>query len=459
MTIRLRLTLWYSGLLLVLIALLGMTVLVTLDRTLHRQVDSTLREVARDAQKQAAFVLVDPQGEPITFTPLYPQVDTFGSEVYIQFWRKGETDYPVSLSYNLGTHYAPLDKKGLAYDYETSNDVTIDNVKLRVITRPIFVHDRLVGHVQVAASLKPVETALDRLLTIMLSGGLIALGASFMLGNWLAGRVVKPISSIAGTAQQIVDADDLEKRIPHDGPKDEIGHLTTTINQMLERLEKLFNSQRRFVSDISHELRTPLTSIIGNVELARRYGLQPDMLGIIEAESHRINRLINDLLMLAQADIAQLPLSKNRIQLDRLLREVFANVQMLAKEGVALRLEKTSPLEIEGDGERLKQLLMQLINNALTYTNQGSITLSLHQNGEWAEIHVVDTGIGIPAEDLPHIFDRFYRVDKARSRQAGGTGLGLSIAKWIAEAHGGTLTAQSQPQHGSTFTLRLPLAK
>jgi signal transduction histidine kinase len=222
-------------------------------------------------------------------------------------------------------------------------------------------------------------------------------------------------------------------------------------------LERLFTLQRRFVGDVSHELRTPLTTIKGNLDLLQRYN-DPKSISNISSEVDRMGRLVGDLLLLAQADAGQIPLEMTTFDLDALLLEIYEEAHILSNRKHQIHLgENFEQVRIRGDKDRLKQLLLNLVTNAIRYTPQGgSVTLSLAEKDGMIAASVSDTGQGIPPEDLKHIFDRFYRTDKARSRAAGGTGLGLSIVKWITEAHQGRLEVQSQEGKGTTFTVLLP---
>jgi signal transduction histidine kinase len=232
---------------------------------------------------------------------------------------------------------------------------------------------------------------------------------------------------------------------------------------MLARLETLFQAQQRLVADVSHELRTPLTTIQGNLDLLRR-GAADDLITRGEAlrtigdQTTRMRRLINDLLLLAQAD-AGLKLRLQPVELDTLLLEVYREAQVMAQsQGVSVRLGAEDQALVQGDGDRLRQLLLNLVDNAIKYTSAGGqVTLGLSRSDGWAQVTVSDTGVGIAAEDLPHIFERFYRADRSRGR-SGGSGLGLSIAEWIAQAHGGRIQVTSQVGKGSTFTVWLPEA-
>jgi two-component system OmpR family sensor kinase len=273
-----------------------------------------------------------------------------------------------------------------------------------------------------------------------------------------------PIDRITQTAGRIARAQDLDRRLPVPPTDDEVGRLVSTFNAMLERLDRLFQAQQRLGADVSHELRTPLTTIRGNVDLLRRGAADDPVeraaaLDAIEGEVDRMSRLVADLLLLAQAE-AGMKLEKQPVELDTLILQVYRQAQLmsatrfLSDERVAIHLGHEDQAIIEGDPDRLKQLLLNLIDNALKYTPPGGyVTISLYRDQNWVRISVEDTGIGIPPEVLPHIFDRFYRAQREGRK---GVGLGLSIARWIAEAHGGHLEVESQVGEGTTFTLWLP---
>jgi signal transduction histidine kinase len=262
---------------------------------------------------------------------------------------------------------------------------------------------------------------------------------------------------MSAVARQITNADDLSRRVPYTERSDEIGVLARSFNQLLERLERLFQTQQRLMADVSHELRTPLTAIRGNVDLMRRMGsTDPESLTIIQEETERMTRLVGDLLLLARADAGGLPLDMKRVELDTIFFEVYRQVNLM-QAPVDIQVVTVDPVCVHGDADRIKQLLLNLISNAIKYTAPGGkVKLGLSNHNGWAHITISDTGEGIPEEDLPFIFDRFYRVDKARARSKGGVGLGLSIAKWIAQAHGGEINAKSVINEGTTFTIILP---
>jgi two-component system, OmpR family, sensor kinase len=459
MTIRLRLIVYYSGLLIIILSLFGIAVFGMLQWTMRGQVDTTLKRVLNEVlEETGGTVKTAPDGTP-QLTAYVPRLDTFRTPgIYVQIWEVYNGETLFSKSENLGTFNDPLDPKAIGEEKEVHSIVTINGTNLRVITKPIVIEGRVVGNVQAAASLTLIEAASDRLLKIMLGGGLIALILSLLIGDWLARRTLRPIGSIVSTAQSIAAADDLSRRIPNTGPQDELGRMVSVFNETLSRLENLFKAQRRFVADVSHELRSPLTTIQGNLDLVRLYGNDPRSIEAMESEVKRMSRLVGDLLLLAQADAGQIPLEMEALDIDQLVLEIYGEAGFLSQGKHRFKLGQLDQVRVNADVDRLKQLLLNLVSNAIKYTpDDGSVSMSVTRQGTNVYVTVEDTGVGIPAEDLAHIFDRFYRVDKARSRAAGGTGLGLSIAQWIAEAHGGEILVASEFGKGTTFTVVLPI--
>jgi len=275
----------------------------------------------------------------------------------------------------------------------------------------------------------------------------------------MIGRALSPVKKVTATAQSIASSSDLSRRVNYRGSKDEIGQLAATFDQMIEQLDWLMRSQRSFVADASHELRGPLTVIRGNVDLLKRNLREEDRsesIRVLETEMTRMTRVVNDLLVLAEVESGQLD-REQTVSLKELLLDAHERALLLAG-GRQVVIERQEDLWVKGDAHRLDQLIGNLVGNAIKYTpERGTVTLSLYQDGDWARLDVADTGMGIPAEHLPHIFERFYRVDKAHSRRSGGSGLGLAIVKGIAEQHGGKVSVTSEPGKGSTFSVWLRL--
>jgi len=340
----------------------------------------------------------------------------------------------------------------------------VGNAHIRVLSVPLSINNRPVGTLQLAASLSIVDTTQKTLLTILVFGTLSSMAVAALAVSFTTYHALAPLGNVTETALQITRADDLSQRIPYQGlSDDEVGQLIHAFNQTLSRLENLFHSQRRFIADVGHELRTPLTVIKGNVNLMRKLGCGDDeSLDSIEAEVDRLTRMVGDLLLLARAESGKLPLERHVVELDTLLLEVLQQTQVLAAARLDLRLGDIDQVLVCGDRDRLKQVLLNLIGNAIKYTPEGGeVIAGLGKDGDQACVTISDNGLGIPAEDLPHIFERFFRTEKSRTRSKDGKGfgLGLSIAYWIVRHHGGQIDVDSKEGRGTTFSVWLPLAQ
>ena len=315
-------------------------------------------------------------------------------------------------------------------------------------------------YVEALAPLGSIDQSM-RIFRFLLAGLAVGGLAVALAGSWLvAGAALRSVATMVETAGSIAHSRDLSKRIDVPRHRDEIGRLARTFNAMLASIEDAYTAQQRFVSDASHEMRAPLTAIQANLDLLQRHPEMSDAdraeaLAEAERESTRLTRLVADLLALARAD-AGISLRLSIVDLDAVVLEVVGNSRQLT-HGQALTLDNLEPVRIRGDADRLKQLLLILLDNALKYTPPGgSVMVELRSDGDDAEIIVRDTGVGIAEQDLPHVFERFYRADPARSRDPGGTGLGLPIAEWIARQHGGRIDIASRAGDGTTVTVHLP---
>lgn len=449
MSLRWRLTLWYGAILGSVLLLFGSGVFLLLSYSLTRQIDETLSRTSADILR---FSRRDVRG--IVLPPL-----ELTANVFVQVW---DTEGQLAVrSPNLANVDEPFDAEALAAGGRSFGERVVDGVHLRVLTVPIVVEGgELAGHLQLATSLEVVDAAKDLLLGVLGIGGVLALALAAGGGWATAWAALRPLEVVTTTALQISRTDDLARRIPVSGPSnDEVGRLVDAFNQTLQRMENLFETQRRFLADVSHELRTPLTTIRGNVDLLRRMGgVDAEALDSVAGEVDRMTRLVRDLLLLAQAESGNLPLAREPVELDTLLLEVYQQAKLLAQERVDVRLGGEDRVTIPGDRDRLKQVLLNLVANALDHTPEGgTVTLSLAAVGEYARLTVSDTGAGIPRQELPRIFERFYRIDPSRRRKAGGgAGLGLSIAYWIVKNHQGRIEVASEPGRGATFSVWLP---
>ena len=320
--------------------------------------------------------------------------------------------------------------------------------------------------VEAGKSYDSVEDTLETFATVLAVGGLLAFLLSVCGAYLLARAALSPVEAVVSSAREMTEGD-LSQRLPVAHPRDEIGRLTTTINGLLARLEAAFarreealSRQRRFAADASHELRTPLTSIAGYAQMLEEWGLRDprtarEGVAAIRQESERMQRLVEGLLALTRGDEGA-PLEIEHHDLAAVAEEAARTAPTAAGEKIAVRyLPPEQPVNAPFDRNRIQQVASILLDNALKYTPEGGkVTVTVRESNGWAALEVSDTGVGIPEDQLPLIFERFYRADKARA--SSGAGLGLSIARQIAEAHGGKIEVESTPGKGSTFTLLLP---
>jgi two-component system, OmpR family, sensor kinase len=332
--------------------------------------------------------------------------------------------------------------------------------QLRLLVMPVHPDGSHGPLLVVAESLEPVQRTLAQARLLLLICGTLALGLAAGGAAVLTGQALGPIARLTRAAANIAATGHYQERVPLPQRNDEIGQLATTINELIATVERTLGQQRQFLADTSHELRSPLTVVLANLNLLRRDLDQREReLSVHEAtaEAQRMRKLVNDLLLLAQADAAQV-IAQTPVHLDQLVKEVVATARRQAADH-QIHTQVEESVIVTGDWERLTQLLRNLLENALYHTPPATrIDVRLCCSENMAQLVVADSGPGIAADDLAHIWDRFYRVDKARSRTLGGTGLGLAIVKYIAEAHGGNASVVSEPARGTTFAVLLPLA-
>ncbi|MBI2412169.1 MAG: HAMP domain-containing protein [Deltaproteobacteria bacterium] len=465
-SIRTRLTFWYVTLLTLSLIGFGAAFSYSLLKIYMYRTDNQISSVAN----MMVHTVVKPSGQmflPRDFDIILERffgIRTAGN--YIQVLDPlGKT---VARSSNLEGMRLPItrDTYHAAVNGATTFEVirNVGKYPVRVVTKPIFVPEKgLVAIVQVGSSLEGIDEIFHSLAYIFMLGAAASVVIASAVGWFLAKKALRPVAEITKLARKI-EAENLNERITIEVPNDEIGRLASTMNEMIARLEKSFRQIKQFTGDASHELKTPLTILKGEMEIALRS--KDDVNAMREAlkssleEIDRMNDIVRNLLDLAKMDVEKESQPKESVDLEKLLKERLEHFRRLALDsGIEMYILKSIPLIVRGDRVRISQLLSNLIDNAIKYTPRGgTVELSLAGEGGQAVFRVRDTGVGISKEDAPFVFDRFYRVDKARSRDVGGAGLGLSICKGIAEAHGGTLEVTSVPGKGSTFVAKLPLA-
>ena len=455
MSLRIRLTLLYTTIVGGILLLFGLAVYYSVSLTVIHQLDDTLKIRAETVYMNTR---VDDSGR---LTVSLPQLD-LPEDVFVQVW--GKDDSLISASQNIRILNSPLDVSGMLSPIPVFRDVNRGGARLRVLTVPLVAGNRQEGILQVGIRMDVVNATQETLLEVLLIGTVLAIIAAGLAAWFSSLEALQSLDNVTKAALQITSADDLSRRIPYSGsPNDEVGQLVAAFNLTLSRLENLFTTQRRFLADVGHELRTPLTVIKGNVGLMRKIkDFDEESLVTIEDEVDRLTRMVGDLLLLAQAESGKIPLANELVELDTLLLEVLNQMQVLTRDRLKLSLGDIDQVLVCGDRDRLKQVAVNLIGNAINYTPRGGeIIVGLGKVNDKAQFTVTDNGPGIPPDDLPHIFERFYRGEKSRTRQKDGKGygLGLSIAYWIIRNHGGRIEVNSAVGQGTTFCVWLPLAE
>jgi heavy metal sensor kinase len=479
-SLRFKLTLWYVLILGILLTSFSSFLYFTLSKSLYRDIDNKLKSLAELVASESSsplskfgFGTIDQALESsMNLKPIGKFIQVLDESGNIG--RKSDNLRNVQLPISLNA--LKNASKGLI-TFETNR--TIGNTPLRIMTFPVVENSHVAKIVQIASSLEGVEDALNKLFLILIISVPSTLILASLGGQFLAHKALKPVDHITQTARMIT-SQNLNQRINPPKVKDEISRLIETFNEMISRLDQSFRQMKQFSSDASHELKTPLTILKGEVEVMLRkertsQEYQQTLKSNLE-EINRMSQIVEDLLTLSKADTGEIRLNKEDINLTEILNEVVAQMERLAKTK-KLHLSASNhhqDIHIFGDALRLRELLINLIENGIKYTEEGgSIRIILQkeypplggdqsdgverEKGEFVKIIVSDTGIGIAKEDQERIFNRFFRVDKARSREQGGSGLGLSICKWIVEAHQGEIGVESELAKGSSFIVRLPL--
>lgn len=462
LSLRVKLTLYYLALLTAVLVFFGVAVYTYLARSLVTIIDDSLAHQARAisvrmTQSDTPESAVEEQhGDEVLLAPQILQIIDAQGQIADEPIAAKQHKIPVKPE-----ELTNIPEGGLAF----STVRLPSGEQIRLLTFKTKDANQETFYIRVGQSLSQLQRARRHLSLLLALVAPVALLLGSYGGLLLANQALRPVDRLTRTAKEIGEGD-LSKRVPVPPQKDELGRLATTFNRMIERLQAAFERQRQFTSDASHELRTPLAVMRGDIEIALRRDRQPEeyqrVLTSNLEEILRLTRLVEDLLMLARADSNQAMLRAEPMAFDTLVEQTVDYLMPLAEQKSQTMVYEPpaqGPLMINGDGQRLKQMLLNLIDNAIKYTGKGGkITVSTQQEGKEAVLKISDTGRGIPAEDLPHIFDRFFRHSRNTSdKTVIGFGLGLSIVKWIVDSHGGKIEATSKVGEGTTFTVRIPL--
>lgn len=455
MSLQIRLAMFYTALMGLVVVVFGWAVYARSTEILMSQVDVRLES----AIKNAGNALRNQNGALITYD------DTILLQLY---------DSNGDLLNSTDTSEAALagkviDPKGLSVVLDTrsrySAELVQNDLRYKALSVPIMVDGTNVGVLQAGTSLRFVDEIRTDLLRSLVIIGLAITTISASFGYYTARSALMPLATVTQIATEITHSDDLSLRIPiNRRPPDEVGELIFAFNETMDRLEHLFKGQRRFLADVSHELRTPLTVLQGNAGLMRRMKtFDAEALDSMSKEIARLTRMVEDLLLMAQAESGRLELDMAPVELDTVLLEVYQQARVLAGERKHIQILEIDQVQVMGDRDRLKQVLLNLVSNAIKYTPpDGNISLEMYKQNGNVCISVQDDGIGIHPDDLKYIFERFYRAEKSRTRfidyDQKGFGLGLSIAYWIMMRHNGRIEVESDYGHGATFRMCLPIA-
>ncbi len=453
-SIGVRLTIWYAAAFALALLFLGGAMWFAVQQSLYHAIDESLRDrvegIGRFIEDHKSRLLQDDVREEFrAHGDLFQVLDQDGRWIHRGDALRG-----------IGAAVGPM--------ADAEADGTFENIggngaPLRFLTKNLEIDGR-VYTIQAAASLTELRQGLQGALRVLIPLLPVMLLAASAGGYWLSRRALRPVDQVVQTARSIT-AQNLSQRLAVPKTGDELERLSQTLNEMIARLESAFARISRFTADASHELRTPLTVMRTTAEVALR-GTQGDgsyreALQQIVAEVAHTSHLVDNLLLIAKADSGEEKLSKTRIDMVETIEEAAAEVAVLARvKGLDLQVRLPERAAwVMADRYALRRLFLILLDNGVKYTPSGGrIAVSLVERDGSVAVTVTDSGIGIPEDDLPHVFERFYRVDRARSRAHGGTGLGLAIGRWIVEVHGGTITVQSELERGSVFHVHLPLA-
>jgi len=454
MPLRVRLTLLYIVLLALALAAFGLLVYLIAAKRIYDGVDDSL-----SVQAEAVESLLEPFDGPLSHEDISRnrlELDDEASAGAVFQIRSldGRILYslpqPVNRDLPLPRNAGPKEPKFFSRK--------VGGQRLRILYQPIVRDGQALGSVEVGQSLRETDAALDEIRYVFLSGGLAVLLITSVSAYALAGRALDPVRQLSRLARDIEQTTDFSRRLSGPRAGGEMRELIATFNAMIERVERTLAGQRTFLADSSHELRRPLTVLRTNIDILSDTALPTEereaCLREMRTEAEAMSHLLSDLLLLSREEAQAI--GRASVDYTSLCEEAMARLRA-QDDRHELRADAAPGVRVLGDRERLAQMLWNLLENARQYTPDGGrIELRLRRADGFARVEVQDTGIGILEEDLPHIFERFYRGQSARANHTDGAGLGLAIVKYVAEAHGGIITVSSQPGRGTTFVVNLP---
>jgi heavy metal sensor kinase len=460
--LRTKLTLIYAALFALVLGALGVVAYRTLAALLEVRLDEQLEEMAAGLRRYLRF----PEGKPVLAYDTNDDEQTFFAHTagrYLEVYdaNTGELLYQSPEMDVLDLDLSPDEVKGVVQNLGTG-EIESERIRLRVHNTLIRFDARHTYLLRVGLSLAPTYAALHQfrrtLLLIVPVGLLMAASA----GWWMARLALRPVKELGQAAHEI-SISRLDRRLPLHGTKDELDRLASTFNEVFARLQGAVHQMREFTASVSHELRTPLAALRGEAEVAlaspRSAGYYQHLLESQLEEFDKLSRMVNDLLILARAEAGEIHLRSERVDVASLVRSGVDLLRPFAEERrLSLELEADSTVEVIGDAQWLEPVVLNLLDNAIKFTEPGgTVRAQVRSEGSQAMLVISDTGMGIPAEALPHIFEPFYRVDSSRSRQVAGVGLGLALVRWVVDAHGGNIKVDSQPGTGTRVTVTFPL--
>jgi heavy metal sensor kinase len=458
-SLNFRLVTWYAGVLTVVFVLLGAITFISLRQYLEANV---LDNQARRA-RQIADTLIARASRGSESTLGAELESLYSPETNDRFIRITRADGTVVFA-SRAPHGGGFDPARVPPLARTgTRKVALGDGALLLAAVPAVASDGSRYRVEVGTSARPLEDTLRRLLMMLAVGLPVTVAVAVAGGFVLVRRALDPVARIALKAEEI-SQHNLSERLPVVHSGDELERLSVALNHMISRLQEAIDGSKQFVADASHELRTPLTVMRGELEsLAQDRELARetrDTLGSVLEEVERLAEIVDSLFALSRLDAGEASTEWRRFDLAELAATTAEQMSLLATDkNVNIACDSTAGVMVEGDPARLKQVIVNLLDNAIKYTPAGGrVRLSVQREQGYAVLEVADDGIGIPAEALPHVFKRFFRVDGSRSREQGGAGLGLAIVKSICSAHGADIEVISTVGRGSTFRLRQPLA-